>query len=71
MAQDAILKDDKEREAEEEVKHIDTAAETKLLEKLAEHEQKQQKMLEEQQQIRKELEENKKESIEAQVIKDF
>lgn len=69
MAQDAILKDDKEREAEEEVKHIDVAAETKLLEKLAEHEQKQKKLLEEQQQIRKELEENKKESINAQVNK--
>jgi hypothetical protein len=69
VAQDAILKDDKEREADEEVKHGDTAAETKLLEKLAEHEQKQQEMLEEQQQIRKELEENKKESQLAQVTR--
>lgn len=69
MAQDAILKDDKEREAEEEVKHIDVAAENKLLEKLAEHEQKQKKLLEEQQQIRKELEENKKELIDAKVNK--
>ena len=62
------MKDDKEREADEEVKQVDSAAETKLLKKLAEHEQKQQEMLEEQQQIRKELEENKKESQVAQVI---
>ncbi|XP_059478045.1 putative sodium-coupled neutral amino acid transporter 10 isoform X2 [Neocloeon triangulifer] len=60
VAADAILKDEKEQ-AEEEPKHVDSGAEAKLLEKLAEHEQKQQQLLEEQQQIRKELEEHKKE----------
>jgi len=44
---------------------VDAAAEAKLLEKLAEHVQKQKKLLEEQQQIRKELEKNK-ESLEEQ-----
>ncbi|CAB3376470.1 Hypothetical predicted protein [Cloeon dipterum] len=62
VAVEAIMKDEKER-AEEEPKHGDAAAEAKLLEKLAEHEQKQKKLLEEQQQIRKEMEEHKKESV--------
>ncbi|XP_065338875.1 putative sodium-coupled neutral amino acid transporter 10 [Cloeon dipterum] len=61
VAVEAIMKDEKER-AEEEPKHADAAAEAKLLEKLAEHEQKQKKLLEEQQQIRKEMEEHKKDS---------